>query len=578
VETNVQDAEKHGGEFAPREMQFTVEKKYLVFPVQNKTRDEHTVVRLRVGGREARTGSIGLADSPEQADWYVFYTIDEYSGSSAEVTVESATTEGFALVRQSDTIPGEKNFHEEPWRPQFHFTQKIGWSNDPNGMVYHNGTWHLFFQHNPLLHTWGNMTWGHATSKDLVHWEQRPDALHHKVSAKGACFSGGATVDKHNTAGFGENALVAFFTDTEAGESMAYSTDGGETLIPYEDNPVIWHEEHRDPNENSKPGHEGRDPKVSWYTYGENDTPLNDKAKELGGHWVMCVYVYHPDEVLKDDKEHRKGHYGAIYTSTDLKRWELQSKLEGYFECMELFELPVAGEQSNRKWVMFAANAEYAVGSFDGRTFIPEHEGKHRIHYGPFYASQTFDNAPEGRRIQVGWLRIDTPQPPYDQHFSIPYDLALVDTPDGARMRANPIREIEQLRIKTNCAETQELGANKEVRLPVTGDLLDVTAEVEVGDASEIRLELPGRSVVYDADKQTLNDAPLQPVDGVIAIRVLADRLLTETVGNDGEVCISSKGNPAAREGDVTVSAKGGTAALIALEAHQLNSIWRKTR
>jgi fructan beta-fructosidase len=494
---------------------------------------------------------VSIATAGETTDWYAFFTIDAYQGKQARVVASKVTEQGFALVRQSDTIPGEQDFYREPHRPQFHFTQKVGWNNDPNGMVYDGGTWHLFFQHNPVALPWGNMTWGHATSNDLLHWQQQPNKLFPTTMARGACFSGGATVDRQDTAGWGKNTLVAFLTDTAAGESIAYSTDGGNTFTWFDKNPVVQHK--------------GRDPKVIWYQYDDGDEPLNDRAEQLGGHWVMIVYDEHPDY----------GRNAAFYTSTNLKDWTEQSHLPGYFECTELFELPVDGDAKNTRWIVFAADAMYAVGSFDGRTFTPEHQGKHRLHWGPYYASQTFDGAADGRRIQIGWLRVDSPGP-YNQHFSFPHRLTLRSTDDGIRMFAKPIREIERLRMKSYQAKPQQLVADKAVSLPVGSDLLDVRLTVDVGSASAIELTLPGRTIRYDAEAEKLDEAPLKPIDGRISIQVLADRSLTEIVGNDGRVFISGPGPAKLDASPVSVKAIGGNAKLMSLEAHDLKSIWQQ--
>lgn len=535
-------------EFARREKTFRIENRYLIIPIQNggKSKGE---IQIFAGDREVRRYGLNIATSADTTDWYAFFTIDAYKGQKARVVASKVTEEGFALVEQSDTVPGEDTFYKEPHRPQFHFTQKVGWNNDPNGMVYHNGTWHFFFQHNPVALPWGNMTWGHATSEDLLHWEQQPNKLFPGTMAKGACFSGGATVDTNNTAGWGRNTLVAFLTDTGAGESIAYSKDGGKTFTWYEGNPVVKHK--------------GRDPKVIWYAYDDSDKPLNDSAKKLGGHWVMVVY----DEHL----EYKRN--AAFYTSTNLKEWTEQTHLPGYFECTELFELPVDSDAGNTRWVVFAADAKYAVGTFDDRTFTPEHEGKFQVHWGPYYASQTFDNAPNGRKIQMGWLRIPSPGP-YNQHFSFPHRLTLQTTADGIRMFARPIREIEDLRTKSTQVEPQELAANKPVKLTVGSDLLDVRLTLEVGTAKAIELKLPGRTVKYDAGTYKLNEAPLKPIDGRISIQVLADRSLTEIIGNDGRVFISGRGPAKVDATEVSITAIGGNGTLVSFEAHELKSIW----
>lgn len=535
-------------ELARREKTFAIENRYLILPIENEEAAGGQV-QLLVDDRPVRDYQIHLATSAETTDWYAFFDLESYKGQQARVIASHVSEEGFALVTQSDAVPGEASFYREPHRPQFHFTQKVGWNNDPNGMVYHDGTWHLFFQHNPVALPWGNMTWGHATSIDLIHWQQQPNKLFPKTMARGDCFSGGATVDINNTAGWGKNTLVAFLTDTEAGESIAYSTDGGKQFTWFEGNPVVKHK--------------GRDPKVIWYAYDQDDEPISDQAKQLGGHWVMIVYDEHPEF----DRN------AAFYTSTNLKEWTEQSHLTGYFECTELFELPVDEDSNNTRWVVFAADAKYAIGSFDGKTFTPEHQGKHQVHWGPYYASQTFDNAPDGRRIQIGWLRIASPGP-YNQHFSFPHRLTLRNTDDGIRMCAQPIKEIELLRARSHQAKPQDLIDGEPVSIPVRSDLLDVRLTIEVGSASLIELNLPGRTIRYDATSQKLQDAPLKPIDGRIHLQVLADRSLTEIIGNEGRVYISGGGPAKLEPTEVTVAAKGGQARLLSMSAHELKSIW----
>jgi len=534
--------------FGNNEKEFTVENKYLVIPIQDSG-GKGGQIQLFVDDEEVRRYGLSIAPSAESTNWYAYFTIESYKGKKARVVASKATEDGFALVKQSDVIPGEENFYKEPYRPQFHFTQKVGWNNDPNGMVYHEGTWHFFFQHNPVALPWGNMTWGHATSKDLLYWEQQPNKLFPKTMAVRDCFSGSATVDKKNTAGWGKNTLVAFFTDTGCGECIAYSNDNGDTFTYYEKNPVVKHG--------------GRDPKVTWYEYDKKDRPLDDAARKLGGHWVMTVF--------DQNKEH--GRNAAFYTSTDMKEWTEQSHLPGYYECTELFELPVDGDKKNTRWVVYAADAKYQVGQFDGKVFTPEHKEKHQVHWGPYYASQTFDNPPDGRKIQMGWLRIGAPGP-YNQHFSFPHRLTLRQTEDGVRMYAKPIKEIENLRAKSNQARAQELAADKPVTMAVGSDLLDVRLTVELGVAKAIVLNLPGRTIKYDVNGQKLNGSPLKPADGKISIQVLADRSLTEIVGNDGRVFISGSGPAKQDTTEVSVVAQGGKAKLVKLEAHELKSIW----
>lgn len=545
-----------------REREFTIENKYLVMPIQNKTSIKFvkpsSTITLSIDGKAVRQYDLNLAPSAEKADWYAFFTIGNYKGKKARVEVTAATEVGFALIKQSDTIPGEENFYKEPHRPQFHYSQKVGWNNDPNGMVYHDGTWHLFYQHNPVGLMATSIGWGHAISKDLIHWEQQPDKLFPKTMAAGFCFSGSIAVDKDNTAGWGKDTLVAFFTDTARSECIASSTDGGETFTYYDKNPVLKHV--------------GRDPYVFWYKYSDKDTPLNDEAKKLGGHWVMGVFDF--------DVARNKEKTGAFYTSTNMKAWTKQSRVTGIRECPNLIELPVDGDKDNHRWVLFGADALYQVGDFDGKAFKPEHEGKRQVHWGNYYASQVFNNTPDGRKIQIGWVTHIPAPGPYTQNFSFPTELMLHKTADGIRMFAAPIKEIETLRVKTNKAEPQKLAAGQTVNLPVGSDLLDIRLTVEVRNAGTIELNVPGGPIKYDMKRKELKlpkvkGVPLTPVDGKIKLQVLLDRSLMDVAGNDGLVCINTVGPGTKMTVDkVTVTATGGDAKLVEFEAHELNSIW----
>lgn len=512
-------------------------KKYLLFPIRTGSRKSQ--IDLRIAGKNVRQFDAEIATSRKDVSFWSFLDVTAFKGKRATLTVRDATEEGFQLVTQSDEIPGAARFFREKLRPQFHFSQKLGWNNDPNGMVYHDGEWHLYFQHNPYGWNWGNMHWGHAVSKDLLHWKQLPIAIYNKRRGDWA-FSGSAVVDENNTAGWqtgDEKVIVAAWTSTGRGECIAYSNDRGRTFTEYEGNPVIKHD--------------GRDPKVFWYAPGK--------------HWVMAVY--------NKSKEH--GNAIAFYTSKDLKDWKFRSRLQGYFECPELFELPVDGDDRNKRWVVFGADARYAIGRFDGKTFTPEHKDKHRVHYGAYYASQVFNNPPDGRRIQIGWAKIAMPGMPFNQTFSFPHRLTLRKTTDGTRLFAEPVREIEKLRKKSHTAEGQELNPEKPAAVRVSGQLFDIRAKFQIGSAKSVGLDIGGNRVTYDVKAQNLDGAKLKPVDGKVTIRVLVDRPMLEVCGNDGRVVITA---PRRKRGDVSTVkaiATDGKARLLSLEVHKLESIWK---
>ena len=571
-------------DFAPwklHERTFTITDDYLVVPVRNTSDKERAIlskkkdwleiggspVQLFVDGKMVRDFKVVVAESEEAADWFGYLYLDEFKGKEATVRAWRASEEGFSALKQSGKIPGEETFYKEAFRPQFHFTQKTGFSNDPNGMVYHNGIWHYFWQHNPFKKDMGNQTWGHATSPDLLHWTQHKGALFPHINGDGRMYSGGGTVDTLNTSGFGKDAMVLFFTNTGIGECIAYSTDNGKSFQRYEGNPVITFDKK---DTSGKPIHQGRDPKVIWYEYDEKDTPLNELAKKQGGHWVMLVYDF-------TEGNDRKG--GAFYTSVNMKNWERQSLVPGYFECMEVFELPVDGDASNSRWVVFGGDAKYAVGDFDGKIFTAEHEGKHQLHHGSYYASQTFDNAPNGRRIQMGWMTINgADEAPYTKHHSFPHQLTLHQDDDGIRMYANPIEEIEQLRIKSAKMENQIIDPAKPISLPFTSNTLDVTAEIEIGDAKEITLHIPGTHITYKVEKEMIQnrEIPLKAQNGKITLRVLVDVNLYELIGNDGQIYASFGRDYKLDINEIRVVAHGGKAKLIRLEAHDLKSVWRE--
>jgi fructan beta-fructosidase len=514
---------------------FTVAKRYLLFPIQTGARKAN--IDLSVDGVNVREFDAEIASTAETTDFWSFLDLSEFQGQLVTLTAKNASDRGFELIVQSDDVPGLGDFYSEPMRPQFHFSQMLGWNNDPNGMVYYDGEWHLFFQHNPYGWRWGNMHWGHAVSKDLVHWQQLPIAIYNKQRGDWA-FSGGAVVDEHNTAGWqtgSEKVIVASWTSTGRGECIAYSNDRGRTFVEYEGNPVVRHQ--------------GRDPKIIWY--------------EPGKHWVMAVY----DEI--DDQRTI-----AFYTSKDLKQWSLQSRLEGYYECPELFQLPIDGEKANSRWVILAADAQYALGQFDGKTFTPEHAGKQRLHYGAYYASQTFSNAPEGRRIQIGWAQIEMPGMPFNQTFSFPHELTLRTTQEGPRLFAEPVPEIENIYGQRHEHGPVELRPTESLELPVSQPLLDIQATFDLGNATSVGLEFGDEKVVYDAQARSLDGAPLQTTDGKLKVRVLVDRPMLEIIGNQGRVYITKARKSTTPAESIRVFALGGRAKLLDLEVHELKSIW----
>lgn len=354
---------------------FVIKKKYLNIPVSHQM--ERSQMQFKLGDDVKRNFTIRLADS--KPDYWIFCDMSEFKGTHLTVSYPDGKDAGLEQIYQSDEIAECNLLYREKNRPQFHFTSRRGWNNDPNGLVYHEGRYHLFYQHNPYERDWGNLHWGHAVSPDLIHWEECPVALY--PDSLGLVFSGSAVVDYHNTAGFNKGdtpAMIAFYTSAaqKQVQCLAWSLNCGYSFVKYDGNPII------DSKDKWESG-DTRDPKVFWY----------EPTKK----WVMVLYE-------KDGQ--------SIYNSDNLKEWTYKSHTSGFYECPELFELPVDGDLSHTKWVMCGAGGTYMIGSFDGERFTPEY-GKFQ-YASSIYAPQTYNNTPDGRRIQLSWGRVSHPDMPFN--------------------------------------------------------------------------------------------------------------------------------------------------------------------
>ncbi len=528
---------------ATREL--ALDRRYLNFPVKNGAKKRR--MSLSVDGVKAREFEIELADAAP--DWWAFLDVSAFAGKKGVLRVDKLPEDsaGLKSIEAGDTIKDSGDLYREKHRPQFHFSTRRGWINDPNGLVFYQGEYHLYYQHNPYGWDWGNMHWAHAVSTDLVQWRELPVAIYPKQFGDWA-FSGSAVVDWKNTSGFknGENdVLVAAYTSTGRGECIVYSNDRGRTWTEYDGNPVVKHQ--------------GRDPRLFWH--------------EPTRRWVMAVYT----EPKEDGKTRQTI---AFHSSPDLKQWEYHSREDGYYECPDMFELPVDGDASNRKWVLTAANDDYAIGAFDGRKFTKE-SGKHRGNHGNcFYAAQTYSDIPaaDGRRIQIGWARVSHPAMPFNQMMAFPCELTLRTTPDGVRLCALPAKEIEKLHGKRHSVPGQPLPPGENPLAAVTGDLFHIRAEFALGDAIEVGFNLRGVPVSYDVKKQELickdKTAPLKLLDGRLRLQVLVDRTSIEIYASDGLVYMPMGVIPKDEDKSLGVFAKGSAATIRSLEVFELRSAW----
>ena len=444
-------------------------------------------------------------------------------------------------------------YYHEKYRPQFHFSAQKHWINDPNGLVFFKGIYHLFFQHMPPGRPDAYKDWGHAVSTDLVHWEQvRTPITPHKTW--GGCWTGSAVVDWQNTAGFKtgmETPIIAILTNggvPEVGppctQCIAYSTDGGTTFTYYDKNPVLGHIVA-----------ENRDPKVIWHA----------PTKK----WIMSLFL-------------DKNDY-ALFSSPNLKNWEhlCDLNLPGVSECPGLLELPVDGDAANTRWVFWGADGTHVIGTFDGRTFrkgsdlLPADYGK------SFYAAQTWSDipVPDGRAVQIAWMRGGKyPGMPFTQQMNFPTEVTLRTTPEGIRMYRTPVREIQTLHLAGHKWSHEVLKPGSNLFAGLSGDLFDIRAEVEPHDASAFGLKIRGELVQWNVAGETLSClgsfAPLAPENGRIKLQVLVDRTSLEVFGNDGRVVLTSCFLPPEENMGLEIYATGGSGSIVSAEVYPLRSIW----
>lgn len=391
--------------------------------------------------------------------------------------------------------------YSEPLRPQFHFTSRKGWINDPNGLVYFKGEYHLFFQHDPADTAGAHKFWGHAVSKDLVHWKELPEAI--EPDALGDIWSGSAVVDPLNTAHLGAGALICMYTaaggtnDASKGQPftqcLSYSLDG-RTFTKFVGNPVLGHIEGGN-----------RDPKVVWY----------EPAKR----WILALYL--------------DGNRYGLFSSQNLRSWtQLQTvEMPNASECPDFFELPLDGDAKHRKWVFWGASGYYRIGSFDGRTFKPETDSIRSNFGNTSYAAQTFFNDPKGRRVQIGWFNGSVfPGCGWNQQLGFPTELRLVSTPSGPRLTFQPVDEIRKLRAR----RVKQTGD----RFEAASGLMDISASLRVPPQGMITMTVNGVAITYDAFTHSLEalgkKAEAIPDFGVLDLRILADRVSIEIFAQRG--------------------------------------------
>ncbi|MEM7116759.1 MAG: glycoside hydrolase family 32 protein [Chloroflexota bacterium] len=498
---------------------------------------------------------------------------------------------------------------DEPFRPQIHFTPPEKWINDPNGMVYYDGEYHLFYQYYPEDTVWGPMHWGHAVSRDLVNWEHLPIAL--SPDELGYIFSGSAVIDWQNTADFGAEAMVAIYTyhdpaNRNQSQAIAYSLDNGRSWTKYAGNPVIP----TPPNIRNF-----RDPKVMWYDGG-------DGAEGDNGHWVMSLAA---------------GSAILFFTSPNLKAWEPSGSFGfgygstgGVWETPDLFELPV-GDSGETRWVLTVglgngapaegSGMQYFVGDFDGQTFTSENPRNTVLwaDYGAdFYAAQSWSDVlnsdvlnsdvlssdePNSRRLWLAWLNNwhyapKIPTSTWRGAMSLPREVRLVEADEGIRMVQTAVPELTQLRTTQHRWQNITVQPNAPFVPDVQGELLEIIAKIEtpieanslgirvrVGESEATTIGYAPKSSAIFVDRTKagqadfhdnfakLHIAQLDPIDDAIKLHIFVDRSAVEVFANDGLVTFAERIFPSDESVGVEVFVEGETAVVVRnLEIYELKA------
>ena len=521
---------------------------YLLLPVQEKA--EMCNVKVVDNNNQVKTLNVRLAAN--HVDYYVPLCLKPYSGSKGlalDIHVNGiyrndGELSGFTCWKNMQLSDTFDTTNREQYRPVYHHTPAWGWMNDPNGMFYKDGVWHLYFQHNPYGSQWENMTWGHSTSTDLVNWTFQGDPI--EADAWGTIFSGSAVVDHQGTAGFGKGAVVAMYTS--AGEnqtqSLAYSTDNGQTFTKYAGNPVVT---------SNTP--DFRDPHVFW----------NDDIKR----WNMIM---------------AEGQHMNIYSSADLKDWKLESQFGaeygnhgGVWECPDLMKLPVRGTDKE-KWLLlcninpggpFGGSAtQYFVGQFDGHKFTCESapEVTKWMDYGKdHYATVTFDNAPDGRRVAMAWMSNwqyanQVPTKQFRSANSVPRDLDLYEYEGQTYCGVTPSPELAAARPKK---ATKTLSEACEMVVSLKGNAT-ITLSNDKGEQVVMTYDEKSRTFAMDRTKSGLCDfsdefaaLTVAPVHGKLSqLRLFIDRSSIEAFDADGKMAMTNLVFPTRPYNKVTVKGK----------------------
>lgn len=573
-------------------VRITGDGKYVLLPVQESNDDAG--INILVDGKPDKNIYVRLAKS--KVDYYVPFDLTPYKGH--DVILNIVTTQDRSNIREAKDDACWKNIaladtfdtaNREKYRPVFHHTPLYGWMNDPNGMFYKDGEWHLYYQWNPYGSKWQNMTWGHSSSKDLVNWEHHPAAI--EGNGLGSVFSGSSVVDTENTAGFGKNAIVSLYTSAGQSQmqSLAHSSDNGHTFEIYPGNPILTLES------------EARDPNMFW-----------DSANKC---WVLSLAHALDREML-------------FFTSPDLKEWTLQSAFgkgvgaqEGVWECPDLFKLKVDGTDEE-KWVLvcninpggpFGGSAtQYFIGDFDGKTFKGDTDATDTIptkwmDYGKdHYATVSWSDAPDGRRTIIGWMSnwqyaAEVPTMQFRSANTLPREAGLFKASDGQiYMSSTPSPELAALRDKPS-TKTGNISVGKKAReyaLPAANggvceilididskkaDSLDIVISNKGGERVVMKYKASDRTFSFDRRASGIVDfsqdfpavtvAPTFNTDNRLSLRMFIDKSSMEVFGNGGKFVMTNLVFPTEPYSQISVAAFGGNARIENLKIYPIKEL-----
>jgi fructan beta-fructosidase len=574
-----------------------IDKPYVHLPMK----DDAPEVRLLVNIDGELQHSIDVKLAQDKPDWNGTFSVQKWMGKKLTIVPEKPLAESGWIrnVKMSDQLSDEESVYKEKYRPQFHFSARRGCITDLDGPIYFNGEYHIFPGHRAWQlngNAGSNPLWGHAVSKDLIHWEELGTAV--SANKLGSPWSGSTAIDWYNTAGFVKNpikdkdgrlknpALVAIYTNGHGGrsvpeptQSLNYSLDSGRTWIEYPGNPVM-----------PFVAVYNRDPKIVWY---------EDKANPDNSHWVVVLLLDGPNS--------------SIWTSKDMIHWERSQTLDNIDvcpDCADFYEIALDGDPNNKKWILWFGDGNYNVGTFDGKTFRKEIGPiKSKTERTPgdrdrnIHIAQTFTGIPaeDGRRIQMGWILGDAkkgpqfpfPGMPFAGQYTLPHVLTLRTTPDGPRLFFEPAKETEKLRtgVSAQMPKTTLDGTAMLLKedKPI-GELVEVNAVFTVNKdvmaepgENIVGLDINGQMVTCNLDNEQMigNDGyqPLKVVDGLLKLRVFVDRTVVDSFAAGVPWAplaypFMPADNPTYA---IKVFGKKGLAD-VEVEAYQLKSIWQGNR